>query len=1024
MKKYNRIKFKITALVTIITLFLWLMPVGQIFGDDVSIEHLGAIADVPGGEEYHLGTAEGVFVKDNIAYVAASDDNALTIINVTDPNNPDYMTSVLDPGVTGARSIFVDGDYAYVACQSSDAFSVIDVSTPSSPSASNPIYHPTLDGAQVISVSNNYAFVTASEANAFSIWDVQDPTVPSFVDSFQAVNGLDSPQGLFISDEGYAYVANNSGNLSIFNVQNPKAAFPESYIGGLGNTTSVYVDGNYAYVTSFDNRLYIINVTNKSSPSIVTSVDIGGPQNVFVSEGYAFVTAQGGIQLAVYDVGDPSDPYLAGSTSVPSGHPYYLGGACGIYVVGNLVYVCSWDNALTIFSVEEVPQESYIFIEKHVDNGEIPEGTTFDFSWSNDGGANWNPFTLDEFHDEGPFLVYELELVPELEYQVKEDLSSKPNYELGQIVINDEWVDGETVTFTAQEGPNGYIAFHNFLKNTHIEASLTHNCIGFFDFTPNGVVDVNIYEYQGGTQLYGISLETDEDGWAFFENRDEEGGLIVDLVPGMYITAQYGDLPSDLDKDVILDDIFISGVDFDTDRVWGTAPPGGVEVMVNVYSPEEDYTKWVTAEDNGDWSATFGDDITPEMEVAARTFDEDLDETVVEPPKSNIIANLTSNWIEIWGFKPYENVDIVINGGEPLTIDTGSEGERFLDGGEFEFFVEPGMNIVVVGVVSGITKVLDVADLTIDIYFLDSDIVNGTGPANEWLMVVIGYEEYFWEMEVQAGPDGNWFADFGDPEGHDLDLVEYMLPSVWHSDGEDDCTAFDAEGPYYITYTGDTLVQYPNQVRLSAEVELKGDPGDVSTLEYIIFEVYGEDYTLAGVQATVEDWASDGLSGTAELILYDVPVGVYEVIATIDCDFYGNRDKDKVLLAVYDPSGGFATGGGCFTPEESQEKVNFGFELKYKNDGTLKGNLNMIDHSSGTEYKETDFNFLVIMDNKAYFMGHVMIDGEGSYPFMAIMEDNGTPGKNSDEFFISIQVEKEQIVFDEVIDNGNIVIHK
>ncbi len=84
----------------------------------------------------------------------------------------------------------------------------------------------------------------------------------------------------------------------------------------------------------------------------------------------------------------------------------------------------------------------------------------------------------------------------------------------------------------------------------------------------------------------------------------------------------------------------------------------------------------------------------------------------------------------------------------------------------------------------------------------------------------------------------------------------------------------------------------------------------------------------------------------------------------------------------------------------------------------------MIDHNTGAKYKATDFTFLVVVGDNAYLMGHVMVDGVGSYPFMAIIEDNGSPGKNSDEFYIDIQIGGVHTVFNEVIGNGNIVVHK
>lgn len=546
----------------------------------------------------------------------------------------------------------------------------------------------------------------------------------------------------------------------------------------------------------------------------------------------------------------------------------------------------------------------------------------------------------------------------------------------------------------------------------NIAASLTNDWIKLWSFDPGEDVQLEIVDFWSG------NVPTDGDGDA------EVLGLVhlTDIVPGTHIIAE--GLVSGIIKDLVVADLTMDVFDLEDDIIYGTGPPDEW-VYLNIGNESTIYEIWVLVPDSGNWSANFGDEgLVEGMGGRAVFFDEERDSTIVEseteppPPQPGIVASLTHDWIDLWGFAPEEVVELEIVDFWSQDVTVDESGHLWLEGWEHGVDIVPGMHITATGSVSEL-KELYVEDLSLDIYFLESNIVNGTGPADGKYMVGVGDKFNQYEMEVQADSNGDWFADF-----NPIDLVRYMLPWALNFDGNGNGTMVEAECPYSIIYTGDTLVQYPNQIRLSAEVEPKGDPGDVSTLENVIFEVFkGDDIFLPETEASV-DWIEGETVGTAVHILYDVPIGVYEVVATVDCDFYGNRDKAVELLAVYDPSGGFATGGGWFIPEGNQDKVNFGFELKYKNDGTLKGNLEMIDHSTGDKYKATDFSFLVIVDNKAYFMGHVMINGEGSHPFMAIMEDNGTPGKNSDKFSISIQIEKEQIAFDEVIDNGNIVIHK
>lgn len=222
-----------------------------------------------------------------------------------------------------------------------------------------------------------------------------------------------------------------------------------------------------------------------------------------------------------------------------------------------------------------------------------------------------------------------------------------------------------------------------------------------------------------------------------------------------------------------------------------------------------------------------------------------------------------------------------------------------------------------------------------------------------------------------------------------------------------------------LTYIGDTLVPVGSNANLSCQVTQEDDgyPGDITYVGPITFtlttqEGFSETYT-----------ASVGSDGIAA-VNAELPVGLYKIVATIDSNYYTAPPSEEAILAVYDQEGSFVTGGGWFVPQGSDSKINFGFEVKYKEDETLKGNLEIIDHNTGTNYKANDFTYLVVAGSRAYIKGNLTIDGEGLYPFTLVIEDNGSPGKDSDKFSIDILVDGSHIVFNELIGSGNIVIHK
>jgi hypothetical protein len=140
-------------------------------------------------------------------------------------------------------------------------------------------------------------------------------------------------------------------------------------------------------------------------------------------------------------------------------------------------------------------------------------------------------------------------------------------------------------------------------------------------------------------------------------------------------------------------------------------------------------------------------------------------------------------------------------------------------------------------------------------------------------------------------------------------------------------------------------------------------------------------------------------------------------------------------VVVYDPNGGFVTGGGwidspagAYKADESLAgKANFGFVAKYK-----KG-ANVPDGNPQFQFKAGDLNFhsssyewLVVAGNQAMFKGEGTINGQGSYKFIITADDD-----NTDTFRIKIWYEEnglEVVVYDngsqQSLGGGSVRIHK
>ncbi len=178
-------------------------------------------------------------------------------------------------------------------------------------------------------------------------------------------------------------------------------------------------------------------------------------------------------------------------------------------------------------------------------------------------------------------------------------------------------------------------------------------------------------------------------------------------------------------------------------------------------------------------------------------------------------------------------------------------------------------------------------------------------------------------------------------------------------------------------------------------------------------------------------------------------VDTYDVIALVDGDYYIGESYDG--FTVYDPSLGFASGGGWFYWPGTTEKTTFGFTMKYnKKAKNVQGNLLIIrHHADGTisRLKSNALDGLAIKNSNgcgiATFSGKATYmtwdseanEGLGGYvntggnPFSVYVEDCNQPGTGVDRFWVrsvdKLMMAKPASTNAVTIGGGNIVVpHK
>ncbi|GAA4315764.1 hypothetical protein GCM10023115_26410 [Pontixanthobacter gangjinensis] len=162
--------------------------------------------------------------------------------------------------------------------------------------------------------------------------------------------------------------------------------------------------------------------------------------------------------------------------------------------------------------------------------------------------------------------------------------------------------------------------------------------------------------------------------------------------------------------------------------------------------------------------------------------------------------------------------------------------------------------------------------------------------------------------------------------------------------------------------------------------------------------------------------------------------GVYSVklLVTDHCEETAEFVHDYVV--IYDPNGGFVTGGGWIeSPENAYTadptltgRANFGFNAKYKSG---KNNVAEVDGKTNFQFKAGDLHFkssshedmsLVISGSKATYRGIGSINGHNeTYKFLVTVIDGELTGSSDiDRYRIKIWNDGN-VIYDNNIKNGN-----
>ncbi len=576
-----------------------------------------------------------------------------------------------------------------------------------------------------------------------------------------------------------------------------------------------------------------------------------------------------------------------------------------------------------------------------------------------------------------------------------------------------------------------------------INGSLVEDWIGLEGFEPETGVEVVI---DGSAPFY---FTTNEEGSRFVEPYEHE----YDLVPGMIIAASQGEVT----KTLVLEDITVDLIDYEEDILSGYAPEG-MELEVNVWdeASQTGFGMPVVSEIGDVWTADFEppEDIVESMWIGVMHFDEDGDATIAqpiveEPPEPPFIVAITDTeqvFAAHWpleeevslcldygpspdGVCDYEATSIIFEApwGWPITL-FELDGIHDLQAGDIA---------TVSGLIDGelVSKSLEVMYVEVTDVDMVADTVSGYADPDAKLRYVI-----FGIDPILDGSDGSgsWLADFSglyDIVPGSSGLIN-NLEDALGDDGdytEVSWVAVENTPPEIIEITAPI-----DPVQLGATVEISATFTDPDTGDTHDAKIdWGDGESTEGLV--------DGNTITGSYA-YTTP-GVYTLMVFVRDSEDATDEMYYQYVVVYDPDGGFVTGGGwidspegAYSPEPSLTgKATFGFVSKYKKGADVPTGVTQFQFNvAGLTFHSNSYDWLVVAGKKAMYKGVGTINGEGNYAFMLSCIDGDLQGGDGiDRFRIKIwDKDTGVVIYDNqmgevedaepatALSGGSIVVHK
>jgi len=353
---------------------------GALYTNSSGARFAGVVANHSAGIT-NMATPIRISIAGNRAYVSSFSPGSLEIFDISNPAAPAFLGEAVDrtakptspfTSLTEASGVFVTNGIAYVTSEDKNSVTIMDVSNPQNPLLLSTLVKGSggvkgLDLPTDVIVSGTNCFVLGFFSASISVFDVHDPVHPTLVSETFDTNRLNYAYHMSLAGTKLFIAARAVDSMTIYDVSNPanpqfagqladRTVNPSSPFTRLVNANWVEVVGNTAYITAgpwsgVSSSLTIADVSNPAAPvklSEIADVSIvpGSPFGLLraawavkVVGQTAFVTSAFSGGLTAVDVSDPRNPRLLAQWANGTNGLTSLGFTSGMAVAGNILYV-------------------------------------------------------------------------------------------------------------------------------------------------------------------------------------------------------------------------------------------------------------------------------------------------------------------------------------------------------------------------------------------------------------------------------------------------------------------------------------------------------------------------------------------------------------------------------------------------------------------------------------------------------------------------------------------------------------